>query len=90
MARFKKTLAAGLREREAVDECRASLKEKFEKKEKETVYIETVPEKIFRIGINVIAYLFLLIGIFSLIMPETREAFIELIINFMEETHSFV
>lgn len=90
MARFKKTLAAGLREKEAVDECSSSLKEKFEKKEKETIYIETIPEKIFRIGINVIAYIFLLIGIISLIMPDTREAFMEVITNFMEEANAFI
>ena len=88
MARFQKALVAGIEEKEKEAECSSSLKEKFDKKEKRTVYVESLPEKLFRIGLNLIAYAFCILGIIVLILPDTRSVLIEVLYRFVEEAQN--
>ena len=85
MPRFKKQLVAGIEEQDRQQEQEKSLKEQFEKKEKKTVYVESLPEKVFRITLNVFSYALSIVGIISLLLPQTRVTICAVLLRFIGE-----
>lgn len=85
MARFKPLLAAKVEEEERREMRNRSLKDKFEEKEERVVYVESWPEKIFRIVLMIVSLVFVVIGVVALILPDTRALIIEVLLKFIEE-----
>lgn len=85
MSRFKPRLAVKIEEEERRERQDASLREQFEMEEGQVVYVESWPEKAFRLLLLIISIAFAIIGIVALILPETRVLIIEVLLKFIEE-----
>ncbi len=85
MSRFKPRLAVKIEEEERRERQDASLREQFEVEEGQVVYVESWPEKVFRLLLLIISIVFAIIGIVALILPETRTLIIEVLLKFIEE-----
>lgn len=85
MSRFKPRLAVKIEEEERRERQDASLREQFEVEEGQVVYVESWPEKVFRLLLLIISIAFAIIGIVALILPETRALIIEVLLKFIEE-----
>lgn len=90
MSRYKTRLAAGIAAEDRLKEQGTSLRDKFEKKEETVVYVESLPEKLFRILLLIVSTALAIIGIMSLIFPETRFLLFEVFVRFIEETTGMV
>lgn len=85
MTRFKPLLAAKVEEEERREMRNTSLKDKFEEKEERVVYVESWPEKVFRIVLMIVSIVFVVVGVMALILPDTRTLLIEMLFKFIEE-----
>lgn len=90
MSRYKTRLAAGIAEEDMLQAQEASLRDKFEKKEEMVVYVESLPEKLFRIVLFIISTALALVGVMSLLLPETRFLLFEVLVRFIEEATGMV
>ena len=90
MSRYNKRLAAGIAQEEQTAARSISLREQFEKKKENIVYVEGLPEKIYRICIGIISAVFMLIGIIGLLIPEVREQLIRILIQFVGDVTGLV
>ena len=88
--RYKTRLAAGIEEEERRAKQDESLREKFEKKEETVVFVESFPEKLFRMTLLVISSALAIVGIVALLLPETRLLLFEVFVKFIEEATGMI
>lgn len=85
MSRFKPRLAVKVEEEERRERQDVSLREQFEQEEGQVVYVESWPEKAFRLLLLIISVALAVLGIIALILPETRVLIVEILLKFVEE-----
>ncbi len=85
MSRFKPRLAVKVEEEERRERQDVSLREQFEVEEGQIVYVESWPEKTFRLLLLIISVALAVLGTIALILPETRVLIIEIFFKFVEE-----
>lgn len=76
---------AGIEEEDRRKESEKSLKERFEKKEGTVVYVQSTPERIFTMAAYVLSMFLMIIGIISLVLPETRSEMMGIFVRLIGE-----
>lgn len=85
MSRFKPQLAVKIEEEERRERQNISLRDQFEDDNEQIVYVESWPEKVFRLVLIILSTALAVIGIIALIVPDTRALIIEVMLNFVNE-----
>lgn len=85
MSRFKPQLAVKIEEEERRERQNISLRDQFEDEKEQIVYVESWPEKVFRLVLIILSTVLAVIGIIALIVPDTRALIIEVMLNFVNE-----
>lgn len=85
MSRFKPQLAVKIEEEERRERQNISLRDQFEDDNEQIVYVESWPEKVFRLVLIILSTVLAVIGIIALIVPDTRALIIEVMLNFVNE-----
>ncbi len=85
MSRFKPQLAVKIEEEERRERQNISLRDQFEDEKEQVVYVESWPEKVFRLVLIILSTVLAVIGIIALIVPDTRALIIEVMLNFVNE-----
>lgn len=85
MSRFKPQLAVKIEEEERRERQNISLRDQFEDEKEQIVYVESWPEKVFRLVLIILSTVLAMIGIIALIVPDTRALIIEVMLNFVNE-----
>ena len=85
MSRFKPQLAVKIEEEERRERQNISLRDQFEDEKEQIVYVESWPEKVFRLMLIILSTVLAVIGIIALIVPDTRALIIEVMLNFVNE-----
>lgn len=85
MSRFKPQLAVKIEEEERRERQNISLRDQFEDEKEQIVYVESWPEKAFRLMLIILSTVLAVIGIIALIVPDTRALIIEVMLNFVNE-----
>lgn len=85
MPRFKPQLAVKIEEEERRERQNISLRDQFEDEKEQIVYVESWPEKVFRLVLIILSTVLAVIGIIALIVPDTRALIIEVMLNFVNE-----
>lgn len=86
MSRYKASLAVKVEEEERRKLQDTSLKEQFEEEKGQVVYVESWPEKLFRIVLLILSIALALVGVIALVLPDTRTLIIEVFLRFVGET----
>lgn len=85
MSRFKPQLAVKIEEEECRERQNISLRDQFEDDKEQVVYVESWPEKVFRLILIILSTALAVIGVIALIVPDTRALIIEVMLNFVNE-----
>ena len=85
MSRFKPQLTVKIEEEERRERQNISLRDQFEDDNEQIVYVESWPEKVFRLVLIILSTVLAVIGIIALIVPDTRALIIEVMLNFVNE-----
>lgn len=85
MSRFKPQLAVKIEEEERRKRQNLSLRDQFEDDKEQVVYVESWPEKVFRLILIILSTALAVIGVIALIVPDTRALIIEVMLNFVNE-----
>ena len=85
MSRFKPQLAVKIEEEERRERQNISLRDQFEDDKEQVVYVESWPEKVFRLILIILSTALAVIGVIALIVPDTRTLIIEVMLNFVNE-----
>lgn len=85
MSRFKPQLAVKIEEEERRKRQNISLRDQFEDDKEQVVYVESWPEKVFRLILIILSTALAVIGVIALIVPDTRALIIEVMLNFVNE-----
>ena len=85
LSRFKPQLAVKIEEEERRERQNISLRDQFEDEKEQIVYVESWPEKVFRLMLIILSTVLAVIGIIALIVPDTRALIIEVMLNFVNE-----
>lgn len=85
MSRFKPQLAVKIEEEERRERQNISLRDQFEDDKEQAVYVESWPEKVFRLILIILSTALAVIGVIALIVPDTRALIIEVMLNFVNE-----
>ena len=85
MSRFKPQLAVKIEEEERRERQNISLRDPFEEDKEQVVYVESWPEKVFRLILIILSTALAVIGVIALIVPDTRALIIEVMLNFVNE-----
>lgn len=85
MSRFKPQLAVKIEEEERRERQNISLRDQFEDDKEQVVYVESWPEKAFRLILIILSTALAVIGVIALIVPDTRALIIEVMLNFVNE-----
>ena len=85
MSRFKPQLAVKIEEEERRERQNISLRDQFEDDKEQVVYVESWPEKVFRLILITLSTALAVIGVIALIVPDTRALIIEVMLNFVNE-----
>lgn len=85
MSRFKPQLAVKIEGEERRERQNISLRDQFEDDKEQVVYVESWPEKVFRLILIILSTALAVIGVIALIVPDTRALIIEVMLNFVNE-----